>query len=88
MQLDWPRAYQEAYTRQEQIGWGQVLYGRIAQQWDILAQYMPVQATDYRAGAWTQRAIWLSWQFGLEVWTIRNQLTHGTGVGASTKERQ
>ncbi len=29
MQLDWPRAYQEAYTRQEQIGWGQVLYGRI-----------------------------------------------------------
>ena len=87
-QLDWPRVYQEAYTCQEQIGWGQVLYGRFAQQWDILAQYMPVRATEYRAGVWTQRAIRLSWQFGLEVWMIQNQLTHGTGVGASTKERQ
>ena len=87
-QTDWPRAYQEAYTNQEKVGWCQVLFGRLTRQWDILAQYTPVRGIEYREGVWTQRAIRLGWQFGLEVWTIRNQLTHGTGVGASTRERQ
>ena len=32
------------------------------------------------------RAIRLSWKFGLELWTIRNQLIHGTVNGISRVE--
>ena len=36
---EWPKALCDAYTVQTEIGWEQILFGRIAKQWDGLSQY-------------------------------------------------
>ena len=51
------------------------MYGRISKLWEPLA------------GKWTSRVIRLCWQFGLELWTVRNKLAHGNIGGVSTQER-
>ena len=85
---EWPNELREAYDAQTEIGWDQILYGRIGQQWDGLAQYYPTVHSIAREGVWAQRAIKLNWQFGLDCWKVRNQLVHGTIGGISTLERE
>ena len=85
---DWPKELREAYDGQTEIGWDQILYGRIGKQWDGLAQYYPTAHSVAREGVWAQRAIKLNWQFGLDCWRVRNQLVHGTIDGVSTLERE
>ncbi len=73
---------------QTEIGWDQVLFGRLGKQWDALAQYRPSGGSVASAGIWVQRTKKLSWQFGLDCWQVRNQMVHGTTGGVSTLERE
>ena len=85
-QNGWPENIREAYETQHQIGWEQVFFGRIARQWEQLAEYNQVGGAGIRQTQWTARAIRLSWQFGLELWMLRNQLVHGSTQGISRVE--
>ena len=84
---DWPSNFQEAYESQKAIGWEQVMYGRLSTRWEPLAN--SDQGVDNSTGAsqWTSRAVRSCWRFGLDQWTVRNQLVHGTDGGVSTRER-
>ncbi len=63
------------------------MYGRIARQWDLLAQLGAQQGRETRLGEWTNRAIRLCWRFGLEMWRRRIQIVHGTIGGVSRMKR-
>jgi len=84
----WPEPLRAAYEIQSNVGWTQVLYGRIAQSWDALAQYKSAEGVQIRKDVWTNRAITLSWRLGLELWSVRNQLVHGTIGNISSVERK
>ncbi len=86
-QAQWPREFLIGYQTQEEIGWTQVFYGRIAKHWDVLANYCPRAGTERRPGIWTGRAIKNSWRFGLELWKARNKLVHGADGGTSQQEQ-
>ena len=88
VQQDWPAPLQLAFNAQTEIGWNQLLLGRIAQQWDALAQYNVGFDRELRPGIWTKRAVNLFWNFGLELWTIRNKTVHGTLGGISVLEQE
>ena len=86
-QAQWPSQFRQAYAVQTQIGWEQVLYGRLAQEWDALAQYRGTRGIDTVTGMWTRRAIKMSLKLGTELWTIRNQLVHGSTGEPSKLEK-
>ena len=88
LRQEWPEHFQTAFQARIDIGWDQLLFGRIAHHWDKLAQYSPGPAIEPRPGVWTTRAIRLVWQFGLEMWTICNQIVHGTMGGTSILEQE
>ncbi len=56
--------------------------------WDSLAQYETLQGKDMRSGIWLGKVIRLSWKYGLELWTVRNQLVHGSVTGVSLMEHK
>ena len=87
-QMDWPTDLREAYNTQLEIGWEQVMYRRIAQHWEKLAQYNGHQGHPIDSFRWTGKAIRLCWDFGLELWTYRNQLLYGNGGGPSKVDRE
>ena len=84
----WPPPLQEVYAVQTDIGWQHILYGRLAKGWDKEANYRWSQDSSRQNGVWIGRAIRLCRDFGIEFWTIRNQMVHGTVEGISTGERQ
>ena len=84
---DWPKDMQDAFQVQTEIGWDQVMFGRLAIEWDGLAQYGTSIGKEPRVGVWAGKAIRLCWEYGLELWTIRNQLVHGSDAEVSLMEQ-
>ena len=84
---DWSNKFQEAYESQKAIGWEQVMYGRLSNRWEPLANNDQGVENSTGTSKWTSRAIRSCWRFGLDQWTVRNQLVHGTDSGVSTQER-
>jgi len=87
VQGDWPTELKDAFRVQTEIGWDQVMFGRIASCWDGLAQYGALPGREPRVGVWVGKVIRLSWEYGLELWTVRNQLVHGSDTGVSLVEQ-
>ena len=85
---EWPTALSAAYAVQTEIGWEQILFGRIAQQWDGLAQYCLKGGSEASSGVWTRRAVKLSWQFGLDCWKVCSQMAHGIEGGVLRLEKE
>ena len=81
--MEWPVQLQAAYEAQTTIGWDQVLAGRLYKKWDLLSEYNRVNAGEQLRTGWTGRAVRLCWEFGLELWTIRNGMIYGTGGNTS-----
>lgn len=85
--MEWPVQLQAAYEAQTTIGWDQVLAGRLYKKWDLLSEYNRVNAGEQLRTGWTGRAVRLCWEFGLELWTIRNGMIYGTGGNTSSGEQ-
>ena len=60
-QADWLTELQHAYNVQLGIGWEQVMYGRVANQWEVLAQYNTQQDHSIHNFRWTSKVIRLCW---------------------------
>ena len=75
--LGWPEDLQTAYTKQVEIGWQQVFYGRIAQTWEHLLSTYGRSDNDPHQYFWTGRMIRIFWKYGLDLWTTRNTFIHG-----------
>ena len=86
--MEWPGDLRDAFEKQLAIGWDQILFGRIAQNWDSIAQYRPSGGSEVRPGVWTRRAVKLGWQFGLDCWKVRNKVVDGMTSGVSVLEKE
>ena len=83
---NWSSGVRAAFESQETIGWEQVLYGRVSKLWDgdVLLHSNNGELSHRK---WAPGAINRSWTFGLDMWTVRNQLVHGTTSGVSQIEQ-
>ena len=85
--VEWPGELQKVYSIQAQIGWENVFYGRIAKQWEQFSQYKSNSDHADTNSLWTSKSIQLFWDFGIDLWIIRNNLVHGgNGTGPSQEE--
>ena len=71
---DWPSELQKAYKAQEQIGWKHIFYGRLSQAWGDFLTDTHIGETNQ----WIGKTIRLFWAYGLDLWTLRNTLVHGS----------
>jgi len=86
-QEEWPSHVRRVYQAQSDIGWNQVLCGRISKQWTHISNKVDIvqrQGVD----VWTGKVIRICWRFGLEIWKIRNELVHGADGKISILEEQ
>ena len=83
---DWPSELQDAFSSQENIGWEQVLVGRVAKCWGQVVKDMSYNPTDATQSQWIRQVIRRSWRYGLDVWKARNELVHGNDGGPSKLE--
>ena len=81
---EWPPELRRAYKAQSNIGWNQVLLGRIARHWENITNYQQLREVTGNSSRWISRAIHLCWSFGLDLWQARNQLVHGT-IGETSR---
>ena len=79
---DWPMILQQVYKEQTDIGWTQVLFGRLSKKWAEANAQLKGQREDDKP-YWSTRTINLCWNFGLEVWKARNSLVHKKKGGVS-----
>lgn len=75
--LGWPPDLLQAYSEQENIGWIQVLYGRLSTKWERCFSEL-VDENQIIQHRRTRQLIQQSWTYGLDVWTLRNELVHGS----------
>ena len=85
---DWTNDLKQAYEAQQQIGWSQVYSGRLAKQWEPIVQENTMAESDVTQYRWTGKIIRAFWEYGLEVWKIRNTLVHGTTGDISNLEKR
>ncbi len=83
---EWSRGIRAAYESQEAIGWEQVLFGRVSKLWDG-GGIIQGGNGNISNRKWAPGAITRSWKFGLNLWTVRNHLVHGTTSGVSRIEQ-
>ena len=83
---EWPDRLRQVFEQQSLIGWDQVFYGRIAGQWESVVSEGSASGDNTDWSKWTCRAIRLCWDFGINLWVMRNHLVHGTGTGISQEE--
>ncbi len=83
---EWPSDLQKAYSIQSQIGWENVFYGRMAKQWERLLQYKSNSEQAETNSLWTSKSIQLLWDFGIDLWIIRNTLVHGENSTGPSRE--
>ena len=83
----WPDSHRVAFRIQTNIGWDHVLFGRLATHWDQIAGFTPSPGHQTRSGVWSNKAVKRLLQFGMELWSARNQLVHGIANGVSTLEQ-
>ena len=81
--VTWPSDLQQAYRSQCLIGWSHVFYGRLSTKWEIIAN----TAHEGMHFMWTGKIVRLFWEYGLDIWAIRNTLVHGTTGEFSQLER-
>jgi len=84
---EWPRDLQLAFQAQEEIGWDQVLSGRIAKQWERQEVHKTKDISRVSSNRWTRKIIRLSWDYGLEIWKTRNEMVHGNDGNISKMEQ-
>jgi len=84
---DWPSELTAAYEAQVDIGWDQVLYGRVSTNWENLAQSSARDPNICHQYRWTRKVIRKCWQFGLNLWKARNAIVHGTEGTVSKVEQ-
>jgi hypothetical protein len=83
---------QQLITSQEAIGWGQLLYGRFSEHWNLV-QYNHLRATgrvvDHRSqgSAWLMRFIHTIWNRVQEEWDTRNKARHGVSQEDQAEKR-
>ena len=88
----WPVALQTAFNDQTTIGWEQILYGRIATSWKRADTSKDADRGDETSDPWVRKMIRVNWKFGIDLWSFRNELIHGTegpalrAAGAQTTE--
>ncbi len=71
---DYPTQYTILFERQCAIGWEQIYYGRIAVSW---AHYIDSTTQGKTSSTiFYSRAIWIIWQYLLDVWTTQNAALH------------
>ena len=75
----------QAHESQEVIAWYQVMFGRISKVWATIAITQDTSIVYYKRG-WITKVIKCRWKFGLELWTVRNQLVDGKTGGISKLE--
>ena len=81
---EWSNEIQNAYKSQQLIGWAQFLYGRVSKKWTAL-----VDDTAPGTGSqWTRKTIRLFWTYGLDLWTLRNSMVHGSPGEISNLEKE
>ena len=80
----------ECFSEQEAIGWEHMVYGRLSKKWAVVNDVL--MRRDGRATADTDSVakalVEGYWQFGISVWTQRNQLEHGNQYSVSLLERE
>ena len=76
--MGWPSNIQAAYEAQQKIGWMQVFYGRIALKWETIITDQVSNEQEVYQYRWTGKMVRLFWDYGLDLWRIRNTLVHGT----------
>ena len=86
-QEEWPSQVRRVYQAQSDIGWTQVLCGRISKEWAHISTNVDI-AQRQGVDVWTGKVIRICWRFGLEIWKIRNDLVHGTDGKISILEEQ
>ena len=74
----WPPALQTAFKDQTDIGWEQILYGRIAKSWKKVANTEDTDRCEGTSDPWVRKIIRINWKLGLDLWSFRNELIHGT----------
>ena len=74
---------QMAMEEQEAIGWDQVLLGRISQRWKTIGP-----SSDFKmdGNEWAKKVIIKGITVGIDLWTYRNKLIHGSDGGVSHLE--
>ena len=83
---DWPKALQVAYTEQDDIGWDQILKGRLSKSWEVVAQRKVEGSRHSGSYTWIRRMIRLGWRYGMDMWLARNELVHGPDGQTSSME--
>ena len=74
--------YHDLILRQEEIGWGQLLYGRFSQEWNR-CQYRYLRENGYAVSNNTHGSKWLMgfihtiWEHVQKEWDTRNKARHG-----------
>jgi hypothetical protein len=91
-QRDYPEPMHLLIRQQSQIGWSQIIYGGLSQQWGILqARYdsgdlhdmaHPSRLKTGAHGQWTVGLITLIWESWMGVWELRNSDLHGHNATA------
>ena len=66
--------YQQLVLEQTEIGWVQLLFGRVARLWRVVG---PGDKYTKDGKEWTKLLIREVFKYGLTLWTSRNQMVHG-----------
>jgi hypothetical protein len=84
---------QRAVTEQKDIGWDQLMYGRISTRWsDIQLRYYKRQNSRKTGTKWGENFIKELWNMHWSIWNQRNEILHATGnhvvLGTKDLERE
>jgi hypothetical protein len=81
-----PEAFKLVAQRQSEIGWTQLMHGRLTQHWGIAYEsHCLQQETSMPGDEWIAKVIQLLWEYFLALWKVRNADRHGRDHDA--KER-
>ena len=83
----WPVSLLEAYESQTEIGWIQVFYGRLCNQWEVLARSPGQEVGRGQPYVWTGKVVRWCWGFGIALWHARNKIIHGDNPTISNQDR-
>ena len=82
-----------AIDSQSQIGWGQVLHGRISKEWSrLLSPETPISSpgtkTTLPPSLWVLDTLDALWQAWFDLWKDRNEFVHGKTKQEQTNKRR
>ena len=78
-----------AYSEQTDLGWGQMLRGRVSSQWgQAFVKETKSSKPKEAQRRWTSRLIKLLWDLAFQLWINRNGILHGPTVEEQQEIRQ